>query len=149
MRHLVFALSLLCLAGSILSAGEKKLMHCFTFTPIESATAADWDAFYKATAELPGKVPGLTHVWSGKLRSPQKFLMGADRESYQKVQAAANGEQLTLPAKVTVRSYGACMEFNDAAALKAYADNPAHTEWQKAYGKVRQPGTTTFDILGE
>jgi hypothetical protein len=149
MKRLVFALFTLCLAGSVLSAGEKKLMHCFTFTPIESATPADWDAFYKATTELPGKVPGLSHVWSGKLRSPQKLLMGADRESYQKVQAASNGEQLTVPAKVAVRSYGACMEFDNEAALKAYADNPAHAAWLKVYGKVRQPGTTTFDILGE
>jgi hypothetical protein len=41
-------------------AGEKKLMHCFAFTPLKSATSADWDAFYKATDDLPKKIKGVT-----------------------------------------------------------------------------------------
>ena len=54
---------LLYLAGSLLIAstalaGEKKLMHCFAFTAQENATPADWDAFYKATNELPKKIKG-------------------------------------------------------------------------------------------
>ena len=48
-----------------------------------------------------------------------------------------------------VREYGACMELDDEDALSVYADHPAHTEWVKAYEKVRQRGTTTFDLLGE
>ena len=37
-------------------AGEKTLLHCFYFTPIAEASQAEWDAFYKATDELPGKL---------------------------------------------------------------------------------------------
>ena len=48
-------------------AAEKTLMHCFAFTPIESASQAEWDAFYKATDELPKKIKGLKRVWYGKL----------------------------------------------------------------------------------
>ena len=66
---------LLYLAGGLLIAstalaGEKKLMHCFAFTAQENATPADWDAFYKATNELPKKIKGLSKVWYGKLASP-------------------------------------------------------------------------------
>lgn len=123
MRKLVCLTGLFLLAG-VLSAGEKKLMHCFTFTVIEEATEADWQAFYKATDELPGKIPGLNKVWYGKLRRPLRV-----------------GE--------ATRQFGVCMELDDEAALKVYADHPAHTDWVKVYSKVRVPRTTTFDILGQ
>lgn len=106
-------------AGSA-SAGEKKLMHCFFFTPIAEATDADWTAFYKATDEMVAKIDGLNRVWAGKLRSAQ-----ANRE------------------------YGVCMELDDEKALEAYASHEAHDEWMKFYEKVRVAGTTTFDLLGQ
>lgn len=109
----------LLLAGGIGSAGEKKLMHCFFYTPIAAATQADWDAFYKATDELPSKIPGLSKVWVGKLRRP--YLE---------------------------REHGVCMEMDNEETLKAYASHPAHDAWVKVYEKVREPGTTTFDIIG-
>ena len=63
MFRLTHVAGLLCLAGLVLSggavwAGEKKLMHCFAFSPIESATDADWQAFFKATDAIPSKIPG-------------------------------------------------------------------------------------------
>jgi hypothetical protein len=132
MKRIVAVLFACCFAASVLSAGEKAVMHCFAFTAVESATPADWDAFYKATDQLPSKIPGLTHVWYGKLAKPLAIVATEGGES-QKV----------------VRQYGACMEFKDQAALKAYAGDPAHKEWVGAYSKVRQPGTTTVDILGQ
>ena len=123
-RTLAVVLCALSIGAGALSAGQKTLMHCFTFTPIESATADDWSAFYKATDQLTTKIPGLLHVWNGKLANPQH-------------------------AGDAVRTYGACMEFKDAAALKAYADNQAHKDWLKVYEKVRQPGTTTFNLQGQ
>ena len=122
MIRIVAVVFAVCLFAGVMSAADGKLMHCFAFTAIESATAADWDAFYKASDALPGKVPGLLHVWVGKLRRP-------------------------LKAGDAVRQYGACMEFNDQAALKAYESDPAHTAWVSAYEKVRVPHTLTFDIL--
>ena len=41
------------------------------------------------------------------------------------------------------------MEMTDEAALERYAAHPAHDAWVKTYEKVRVPGTTTFDILGQ
>lgn len=129
-----------------LTAGEKKLMHCFTFTEIEAASAADWAAFKKATDELPGKIPGLIRVWHGKLRAPQAQFVtdGATRK-----RLAAGEKDVTGPVSRLNRQYGVCMEMDDLAALKVYAGHPAHTAWVSIYEKVRVPGTTTFDILGE
>lgn len=109
-------------------AGEKALMHCFAFTEIEGASQADWDAFYKATDELPSKIEGLNKVWVGKLRRPL-------------TQYNSQGER-------TQRQHGVCMEMTDEKALETYAKHDAHTEWVKVYEKVRVPGTTTYDILG-
>lgn len=114
------------LFGSAATAGEKALLHCFFFTPIAEATQADWDAFYKATDELPAKIDGLNRVWIGKL-----------------TERAAVSQQVKLG-----RQYGGCMEFGDEAALARYAAHPAHDAWVKIYEKVRVPGTTTFDIVG-
>lgn len=107
-------------------AGEEGLMHCFAFAPIADATEADWDAFYEATDELPEKIDGLEKVWVGKLRAPAK-----------------------LNPNSAPREYGVCMLMEGPDALKAYAGHPAHDAWVEVYSKVRQPGTTTFDIIGQ
>lgn len=124
------SLLLVCLLGlpAAAIAGEKTLMHCFAFTEIEEAAEADWEAFYTATDELVGKVDGLERVWYGKLRRPLA--------------------QYTREGERRERQHGVCMEMRDQAALTAYAEDPAHAEWLKAYEKVRVPGTTTYDILG-
>jgi hypothetical protein len=119
----------LCVAGGMLlastaMAGEKKLMHCFAFTAVKEATQADWDAFYKATDDLPKKIKGVSHVWYGKLSRP----------------ITVDGE---------VRQYGVCMEMDSADVRRAYGSDPAHAAWNAAYAKVRVEGTTTFDILGQ
>jgi Stress responsive A/B Barrel Domain len=111
------------LAGTAL-AGEKKLMHCFAFTPVKEATQADWNAFYKATDELPQKIKGISRVWYGKLADP-------------------------IEVDGAVREYGVCMEMDSQAAREKYGNDPAHEQWNKAYSKVRVEGTTTFDIVGQ
>ena len=123
---LVVGVALFCSLGS---AGEKKLMHCFAFTPVDDATEADWEAFYKATDELPSKIDGLNKIWAGKLRRPLT--------TYSKTGEAKE------------RKNGVCMEMDDEAALETYADHVAHRKWEKAYFKVRQRGTSTYDILGQ
>ncbi len=100
------------------------LMHVFSYTPIPTATPADFAAFEKATKDMVGKIPGLRNVWVGKLMRPLKI-----------------GE--------VQREYGVAMEFADEAALTVYATHPAHEVWVKAYEKVRVEGTTTIDILVE
>lgn len=144
--HLAVVLVAGLMAAVPVLAGEKKLMHCFAFSVIESATNADWQAFQKATDALPGKIPGLTRVWHGKLRAPlaQFTTDGATRKKL-----GAGEKDVVGPVNRVTRQYGVCMEMNDLAALKSYAAHPAHEEWVKVYEKVRQYGTTTFDIVGQ
>jgi hypothetical protein len=138
----------LVLFCSALAFGQQRsLMHCFTFTEIPEASAADWEAFKKATEELPSKIAGLKRVWHGKLARPLGLLQteGAlDADNQKKLREGG-----TVPAQVKMirRQYGVCMEFDGPDALKAYAKTPAHDDWMKVYEKVRVYGTTTFDIL--
>lgn len=113
-----------CLTASSASAGQKKLMHCFAFTSIPEATNADWQAFFRATDQLPSKIKSISHVWYGKLARPLK-----------------QGD--------VTRDWGVCMEMADEAALTAYDKDPAHTAWVAVYEKVRKEGTTTFNIIGQ
>ena len=141
-RAVIVLAVLLCAAG-ISAAADGKLMHCFYFTAVEGATAADWEAFYAATDALPGKIPGLLNVWHGKLNRPMGlFMPGAETRKNIK----PDSTKLTGEFNRVVRQHGVCMEFKDQDALKAYGPHPAHKEWEAVYGKVRQYGTNTFDI---
>ena len=127
-RIALCALSFLLLSTAAM-AGEKKLMHCFAFTVIDEATDADWKAFGTATDALPGKIPGMTKIWHGKLARPLTVYN-------------AKGEKV-------LRQHAVCMEMDNQEVLAKYASHPAHADWLKTYEKVRKPGTTTYDILGE
>jgi len=142
-----------CLAGLVLStaasfAAEKTLMHCFAYTPIETASQAEWDAFHKATDALPKKIPGLKRVWYGKLARPlaQNQLKFADPEARKKMTADKKG---TAEFTIVERKNGVCMEFTDQAAFDAYGKADAHKTWSDVYSKVRVAGTTTYQILPE
>ena len=74
MNRLATLLAGLSLSASLSVAAEKTLMHCFAFTPIETASQAEWDAFSKATDELPKKIKGLKRVWYGKLTRPLRRI---------------------------------------------------------------------------
>jgi hypothetical protein len=146
-RILVCAAGVLLFAG-VSMAGEKGLMHCFAYTTVDTASESDWDAFYKATDALPQKIKGLKRVWYGKLTRPlqQVQLNVPDPGERKKLTEAGKG---TAEVRVVRRQAGVCMEFADEAAYKAYGADPAHKEWEAVYGKVRVPGTTTYQILGQ
>lgn len=135
------------LLASLAFGQQRTLMHCFTFTEIPEASAADWDAFRKATDELPSQIAGMRRVWHGKLARPMGLLQtdGAMEADNQK--KLREGGSVPAQVKMIRRHYGVCMEFDGPDALKAYAKHPAHDAWMKLYEKVRVAGTTTFDIL--
>ena len=129
-------------------AGEKALMHCFAFTPIKEATQAEWDAFYKATDALPKKIKGIKRVWYGKLMRPLTLpALAMDDAAARKALMEAGKGSATVT--INRREHGACMEFADEAAFKAYGPDPAHKEWESVYSKVRVAGTTTYQIIGQ
>jgi len=147
LRSILTCVTVLAATTVAASAGEKKLMHCFAYTPIATATQADWDAFHKASDEMPGKIPGVTKVWHGKLRAPLNLVVSADPEASKKVRAGE--KDVTGKLAAAKREYGMCMEMQGADTLKTYVDHPYHKVWLAAYEKVRVAGTTTFDILGQ
>lgn len=146
-RLTVFAVTMALSAGAAV-AGEKSVMHCFAFTPIKEATQSEWDAFYKATDALPGKINGIKRVWYGKLMRPLALpaLAIPDAAARKELMEAGKG---TAPVTINRREYGVCMEFADEAAFKAYGTDPAHKDWVAVYEKVRVAGTTTYQILGQ
>jgi|YelNatPaOPRAMG01_1025707.scaffolds.fasta_scaffold12459_5 hypothetical protein len=129
-----------------LAAADGKLMHCFYFTPVASASDADWQAFYKATDALPSKIPGLLRVWYGKLVRPMP-VFNVDAETRKKFSDTNNKVEGQATITRVIRQHGVCMEFKDEAALKSYAAHPEHKAWEDVYGKVRVPGTTTLDFV--
>jgi hypothetical protein len=138
---------LLAVCSTLAFGQQRTLMHCFTFTEIPEATAADWEAFKKATDELPSKIAGLKRVWHGKLARPLGLLQTAGPLDADNQKKLREGETVPAQVKMVRRQYGVCMEFDGPDALKAYAKDPAHDAWMKLYEKVRVAGTTTFDIL--
>jgi hypothetical protein len=130
------------------NAGEKKLMHCFAWTSIKEATPADWQAFFKASDALPGKIKGISKIWYGKLVAPlnQNMLGQIDPEGLKKLRA---GEKVTSEVSRINRDWGMCMEMASEDALKAYDTDPYHKIWTDAYAKIRVEGTTTFNIVGQ
>lgn len=147
MRKLGLWIATMALSAASLHAADAPVMHCFAYTVINSATPAEWDAFTKATKELPGKIPGLTSVWLGKLSRPMSLMTSDASASPDDVKKLRAGEAVSIPVKLLRRQAGACMLFKDAAALAAYAKDPAHDAWMKTYEKVRVEGTTTIDIV--
>ncbi|MEJ7606967.1 MAG: hypothetical protein WKF37_12055, partial [Bryobacteraceae bacterium] len=133
-------------AAASMMAAEQTVLHCFTFTPVESAAPADWNAYYKATDALVGKIDGLKRVWYGKLARPLTLpaLNIPDADARKKLMDAGKG---TAEVTINRRVYGTCMEFSNKAAFDAYGPNAAHKEWDASYSKVRVPGTTTFQLL--
>ncbi len=144
MKKLLFCIAVFAFTAT---AQDKKLMHCFAFTQIDAATPADWAAFAKATDELPGKVPGLSKVWHGKLARPMGITQVDGQVSDEDRKKLMAGESVAAKVKMVRRQYGVCMEFASQDALKAYAKHPEHDAWMKVYEKVRVAGTTTIDIL--
>ena len=106
-------------------------MHCFAFTPIAEASTADWDAFYKATDQLPKKMKFIKMVWAGKLARPLTIYSATNAEARKKAMAGEKG--VTSEIAAVRREYGACMAFEGGPeVLKQYTSHPYHKEWMSA-----------------
>ena len=105
MKRSLLIMTVCLFVGLSLTAGEKGVMHCFAFSEVETATPADWEAFTKASDELPGKIPGLLHLMHGKLARPLGLMSPAtplDDETIKKFRA---GEAVKAQVKIIRRQY--------------------------------------------
>jgi hypothetical protein len=143
-KFTILTIASLSLLAAVAPAADKGMMHCFAYTVKSEATPADFDAFYKATEEMPKKIKEVKQVWFGKLRRPltQYRLDAANAKKF-----TAEAPTATAEATRVVRQQGVCMLLESEAALKVYEAHPYHKEWVAAYEKVRVAGTTTYDIL--
>ena len=117
MRRLI-PLFLSLLSAGIATAAEKTLMHCFTFVTVETATKEQWQAFTKATDELPDQIPGLTKIWYGKLRRPVVTVGPANGAANQLILGSTPGTNLETTVRRADLTWGVCMEFAGEKALK-------------------------------
>ena len=100
------------LAGANKYGKPKSVIHVVTLYWADGATDAQKKAALDGVETMAADIPGIRNVW---LRSI-------------KVQGDAGGKRLT---------HAFAMEFESEAALKAYADHPAHKKWEGIYTPAR------------
>jgi hypothetical protein len=104
-------LMMVCAAMAVLCAGlvwgaaadaktPKSVLHVVTVQWAPDSTPAQQQAAVDGVKTMAGKIPGMTRVWLKTV----------------KAQGGANAV--------------IAMEFRDQAAFDAYADHPAHREWE-------------------
>ncbi len=101
----------------------KTVLHVVTLRWKADATPEQQKAAIDGIKTMAAKIPGMKNVWLKTLK-----VQGGTRES----------------------PYNAAfvMEFADENALKAYADNPAHKEWEKIYLPLRDE-SRSHDITND
>jgi hypothetical protein len=89
------------------------IVHVVTIRWKADATADQKKAALDAVDKMAGKVPGITNVWTKGI----------------KVQGEGYSDAFVI-------------EFRDKAAFDAYAENPAHKEFESVYLPVRDRSTS-------
>jgi hypothetical protein len=126
----------LTLAGLVLLAGAvalyaadkpKSIIHVVTLHYKEDTTDAQKKAVLDGIEKMGREIPGITRIW---LKST-------------KVQGGYPLKQSDGQYKIVPMTDAFVMEFKDEAAFKAYADHPAHKDWEKTYTEVRDRSVTS------
>lgn len=97
------------------SKTPQTVLHVVTVQWKDGSTPADQQAAIDGVKKMAEAIPGMNRVWLKTI----------------KAQGGANAV--------------IAMEFRDQAAFDAYADHPAHREWEKIYLPVRGR-STTYDV---
>lgn len=118
--------SALALAGTttLAAAGKpKSIIHVVTLYWKDGTTAAQKKAVFDGIEKMGAAMPGIKNIWLKSIN----------------VQGDIDGKKLES---------AFVMEFESAAALKAYANHPAHKAWEKIYLPLRGE-SRTHDITNE
>ncbi len=115
-----FAATLLFGAGVMIGANKfgtpKTVLHVVTVRWKADATEDQRQSAVNGVGKMAAAIPGVKNIWLKTLK------VQGDRYNNAFV-----------------------MEFESEAAFKAYADNPAHKDWEKTYLAARD-SSTTHDI---
>jgi hypothetical protein len=121
MKRIVFAVAALFVmftAGVVAAnkfASPSSIVHIVTVQWKEDSTPEQRTAAIEGVRKMAGQIPGMKSVWLKAI----------------KLQGGANAVLV--------------MEFADQKSFDAYADHPAHREWENIYLPIRQR-STTFDV---
>ena len=110
---LIAVFALGCSFGQNKFGQPKTILHVVTVKWKADSTPEQQQKAIEGVKTMAAKIPGITNVWVKKI----------------KVQP---GDFSTVFA----------MEFKDQAAFDAYADHPAHKEWEGIYTTVREESRT-------
>lgn len=131
MKRLILVLaSFVMLAGTVaMYAAEKpkSIIHVVTLYWKDGTTDVQKKAVLDGIEKMGKEVPGITRVWLKAL----------------KVQGNYPVKQPSGEIKIFPVTDAFVIEFKDEAAFKAYADHPAHKEWEKIYTEVRGRSVTS------
>ena len=120
-RRMLLACTLIAVFALGVSLGQNKfgqpktILHVVTVKWKADATPAQRQAALAGVKTMAGKIPGITNIWINTI----------------KVQPWGKEEGAVM-----------AMEFKDQAAFDAYANHPAHKEWEGVYLPVREQSTT-------
>ncbi len=113
------SLAVVGLFGAGLMVGQNKfnkpksVLHVVTVRWKAAATDDQKKAALAAVETMAGKIPGITNVWTKGIKVQGEGFSGAF-----------------------------VMEFRDQAAFDAYADNPAHKDFEAVYLPLRDRSAT-------
>lgn len=126
LRRGLFAASLVAVLVAGIAIGQhkfnqpKSLVHVVTLKWKADASAADRQKAIDGVKTMAAKIPGVTNIW------------------LKTVKVQGPSQEMQFDAAFV-------MEFKDEAAFKAYADHPAHKEWEAIYLPLRE-SSRTHDI---
>jgi antibiotic biosynthesis monooxygenase (ABM) superfamily enzyme len=109
---LSFGAVVLAPASAFAETQPTTLVHVVTVKWKKQATPEQIQAALDGVKALPGKYPGIVHVWTKSIK-----VQGGKANAF-------------------------VMEFADQASFKAYADSPAQKDWYKVYLPIRDESTT-------
>jgi hypothetical protein len=114
---LASALVIVCALGCSFAQNKfgqpKTVLHIVTVKWKAESTAAQQQAAIDGVKTMAAAIPGIKNIWVKKI----------------KVQPADYNTLFVI-------------EFNDEAALTAYADHPAHKKWEEIYLPIRDRSTS-------
>lgn len=117
-------LPVLLITGIVIGQNQfgtpKSVVHVVTVKWKKEATPDQRQQAIDGVRVMAGKIPGIRNIWIKTLK--------------------VQGPSADMPFDAAF-----VMEFADEAALKAYADHPAHRQWESIYIPIRE-SSRTHDI---